>query len=156
MMTAPQVVRVVGILKLAFTASVVIYGVVAFVAPRADPSWTGGPRAFLALFGGLAALALINGIVLPRIMLTAPRLLAAATNEAQPGPPRDRLARALMAACIVRLALFEAVAVAGLALGLLGSQPMLFVPFGIAALGAIATVRLREPDVDALLATVTP
>jgi hypothetical protein len=142
----PERARVVAtVLRVAFMASVLVYGLVAFLVKVAEPPASGdgqAPLVFGVLMGVVAAACLAIGLLLPRLVGSDEALEAAASGAAA---PFDAAMRCAVASFIVRLALFEAVAVLGLVLAFATGKPSLYLPFGLVALMAMAPVRL---DVD--------
>lgn len=141
------------VLHATLLASLLIYGVmVAFVTrgPATTPI-TMDPGLVLPLLGGVAAAVLV--VLVP---LLRRRLMPA--REGFPGhePDLDAVAdgavlaalNKLRTALIVSWSLCESVGVMGLVAGFLFLEPLYFVPFGVAALGAMLAYAPRRSLLD--------
>jgi hypothetical protein len=128
---------VARIIWLAIAMSVVIYGIVAFVAtPRSEP------RAFAELFRQPLVLILhaagfamfVTAFVLPSVLLSLARTKAKST----PQPTTEiRITSETMRALIIRFALLEAPAILGLVAAFLSIDWRLVLPLGLLSLAGL-------------------
>jgi len=148
-MPAPRSRQTLQILHAALTMSTVIYGVIAFVATPARDAKFHRPDDLL-----LYVLAFLGGAILLVGAPIAHRVMMPPRERVPTGSPPDlaRLTPAIHArirvGCIVTWALCESVAVLGLVGAFLYRDPILFVPFGGAAIAALLYFAPRQAMFD--------
>lgn len=118
-------------------ASVLIYGLVAWIIARESAAPTDWRDPMVFILAGVAAMVMIAAIVVPGLVVTAARRARSSDGPATSQPTSAfELTGEVATAYILRLALIESVAIFGLILALAKQSFDLFVPFGLVAIAA--------------------
>ncbi len=128
----PRQLQSLRILHLALMGSLAIYGAIAFIAVQApDPTWTHPTYVILYVLAGLGlTMAVVVVPMVKRIVL----------------PEGEQNIAKLRTGYILVWALCESIGVNGLLAAFLYHEPIMFLPFGAAALGMMVLNGPRKPQ----------
>jgi len=150
--TARQHLQTIRILHLALSSTLVIYGVVAFVAfSSREPGFQPPPSTLLYVLAGVAAsvLFVVTPIMHQRFMPPRDR-----TGDGRPFDPDElthgNLMDRIRVGLILTWSLCEATAINGLIAAILYREPLYYVPFAVAAAGGMVFYAPRQAMFEAI------